>query len=112
MESKQMLERCVDFAKEKKAQDILALDLRGISIISDFFLIMTASNNRQAQAIADHLATESKKEDFAPERIEGYSDGRWILLDFGAVIVHVFLEDERQYYNLEKLWGDAVVESF
>ena len=108
MDSKQMMERCVELAKEKKAQDILALDLRGISIISDFFLIMTASNNRQAQAIAEHLAVESKKEDFAPERIEGYRDGRWVLLDYGAVIVHIFLENERQYYNLEKLWGDAV----
>ena len=72
--------------------------------IADYFLLRTAANSRQAKAIADYLLEENEQK---PLRMEGYQEGRWILLDYGALIVHIFQEEEREYYNLERLWGDA-----
>lgn len=107
MNSQELLDKCVSWAKEKKAQDIMSMDLRGISLIADYFLLATAGNTRQAQAIADYLKEEAETLANPPLRMEGYNQGRWILLDFGSVIVHIFMAEERQYYNLERLWGDA-----
>lgn len=112
MNSQELLDKCVSLVKEKKAQDIMSMDLRGISIIADYFLLATAANTRQAQAIAEYLKEEAGELDHPPLRIEGYNQGRWILLDFGTVIVHVFMAEERQYYNLERLWGDAPRQSY
>ncbi len=112
MDTGSLLLKCVELAKEKKAGDIIALSLGGLTIIADYFLIMTAANSRQAKAVADYLDEETKKLDNKALRIEGHSEGRWILMDYGSVIVHIFLEEEREYYNLEKLWEDAPKESF
>ena len=112
MDSKQFLEVCVNLAKEKKAGGLLSLEIKEISLIGDYFLLMSAGNTRMAKAICDHLEEESTSLGFAPLRIEGYQDARWILLDFGTLIVHIFQEEERQYYNLERLWGDAPAVSY
>ena len=112
MESQTLLRFCVEKALEKKARDILAMDLGGLSLICDYFLLATATNSRQCQAIADHISEELAKVNQAPLRQEGYAEGRWILLDCNSVIVHIFQEEERKYYNLERLWGDAPVEHF
>ncbi len=102
-----LLQKLVALAEDKKAQNIVSLKLQGITVICDFFLIVSASNTKQAQAISDHIEETMKHEGEPPLRIEGYRDGRWILLDFGSVVVHIFLDEEREYYNLERLWGDA-----
>lgn len=102
-----LLQKCVALAEEKKARDIVSLKLAGLTLISDYFLIMTATSTRHAQTLSDHIELEMKAAAMPPLRIEGYRDGRWILLDFGAVVVHVFVEEERAYYDLERLWGDA-----
>jgi len=112
LNSQELLDKCVSLIKEKKAQEIMSMNLHGLSIIADYFLLATAANTRQAQAIADYLKEEAGKLNHPPLRIEGYNQGRWILLDFGAVIVHVFQAEERQYYNLERLWGDAPRENY
>lgn len=102
-----LLQKCVELAAEKKARDLVSLKLIDLTVISDYFLIATAINIRQAQAICDSIELTMKAEGFPPLRIEGYRDGHWILIDFGAVVVHVFLEEEREYYDMERLWGDA-----
>lgn len=105
--AEQLLERVVALAQEKKAYDLISLKLTGLTLIADYFAIMTAGNTRQAQALSDHIYESLKDEGHPALRIEGYSDGRWILLDYGAVVVHIFLEEERSFYDLERLWGDA-----
>ena len=107
LDSIDLLLKCVELAKEKKALGIMSMELKGLTIISDYFLLMTATNSRQAQALADHISEETKKIDYPPLRVEGHREGEWILLDFGAVVVHIFQEEQRKYYNLERLWGDA-----
>ena len=105
--AEQLLQRCVALAQEKKARDIVSLTLTGLTLIADYFLIMSATNTRQAQAIADEITETLKAEGRPALRVEGRQEGRWILIDLGAVVVHIFLDEERAYYNLERLWGDA-----
>ncbi|MDD4754031.1 MAG: ribosome silencing factor [Desulfitobacteriaceae bacterium] len=107
MTSKEMALACAEAANEKKARDILLMNLQGISLIADYFVICTGNNNIQVQAISDNIEEKLKEKGNPPLRREGYKDGRWVLMDFGSAIVHIFQEEERQYYNLERLWGDA-----
>ena len=96
-------------ADDKKARDVLILDIHDISIISDYFLICSANSSTQVQAIAEHIVEKLMEENLMLLRREGVREGRWILLDFGFIVVHVFQEEERNYYNLERLWGDAPI---
>jgi len=95
-------------AGEKKAFDIIAIDLREIASFTEFFIIVSGSNMRQVQAISDEI-TEKLKEKLNSRvvRIEGYSTGEWILLDYGDFIVHIFEQKAREFYDLERLWRDA-----
>ncbi|MEG1500494.1 MAG: ribosome silencing factor, partial [Clostridiales bacterium] len=77
------------------------------TVVAEYFLLMTVKNNRQAQAMADYLEEETEKIGYGPLRTEGYQEGVWVLLDYGSLIVHIFQDAERKYYNLERLWGDA-----
>lgn len=94
-------------AEEKKANNVKTLHLSELSIITDYFIICSASNTTQVKAIADNVELKLKEQDIHPLRREGMREGHWILLDYGVMILHVFLEEERSYYNLERLWGDA-----
>ena len=107
MEASELLAFCVAKAQEKKAKNIISLEMKDLTLICDYFLILTVDNTRQAQAIADFMEEELEAIDEKPRHIEGYAAGRWVLLDCSTVIVHIFLEEEREYYNLERLWGDA-----
>lgn len=107
LQGEDLVKACAGYMLEKKGQQIISLDLRGISVVADFFLVATASNTPQAKAIADHVKDKLAEEAILPLRVEGYREGRWILLDYGTMIIHIFQEEERQYYNLERLWGDA-----
>lgn len=95
-------------ASEKKAFDISAIDLREVASFTEFFIIASGSNMRQVQAISDEI-TEKLKEQLNSRvvRIEGYSAGEWILLDYGDFIVHIFEQKAREFYDLERLWRDA-----
>ena len=96
------------FAADKKAIDIVALDLRGIAGYTDFFLICSGGSDRQTKAIHDGIHEGMKKEkDTLPRRVEGLSEARWILMDYLDCVVHVFTPDTRDYYRLEQLWGEA-----
>jgi ribosome-associated protein len=96
----------VDLAADKKASDVLLLDIRNVTAIADYFVICNGSNTRQIQSIADTIDDELGKGAWVVRR-EGTADSGWILLDFGDVIVHVFGPKEREYYRLERLWNEA-----
>ena len=95
-------------ALDKKATDLDVLAVGGLTSIADYFILSSAGNERQAQAIADSVLTRLKDEmGVKPLLVEGTTPGRWVLLDFGDFIVHIFTEDVRRFYGLERLWGDA-----
>jgi ribosome-associated protein len=95
-------------ASDRKALEMVALDIRKIAAFADFFLICSGSSSRQVQAIADEVRDRLRVErDARPAHVEGYESGEWVLLDYGDLIVHVFVEDSRKFYQLERLWRDA-----
>lgn len=94
-------------ADDKRAEDTVVLNMQGISLLADYFLICQANSERQVQAIAKEIQESAGKEGYTLKRMEGFDTGRWVLVDLGDVVAHVFHRDERGYYNLEKLWGDA-----
>ncbi len=94
-------------ASDKKARDIVILDMDGVSLVADHFVICSANSTTQAQAIADNIEERLEKEGIPLLRKEGYREARWILMDYSACVVHVFVEEDRRYYSLERLWGDA-----
>ena len=94
-------------ASDKKATDIVALDLRQLASFTEFFLICTGANTRQVQAISNEVEEQLRKAGKRPLHIEGYSGGEWVLLDYGDFIVHVFSAASRRFYDLERLWRDA-----
>lgn len=102
-----LLARCVALAEEKKGRDLVSLKMAGLTLICDYFLIVTAGSTRQAQAICDQIELGLKEDGLLPLRVEGYRDSRWILMDLGSVIVHIFLPEEREFYDLERLWSEA-----
>jgi ribosome-associated protein len=92
---------------DKKAEDVLVLDVRGLTSYADWFVLMTADSERQASAIADHLDDQMKKQGTSRVGSEGYESGRWILIDYGDVVAHVMSREARGFYDLEGLWADA-----
>ncbi|MBO7673458.1 MAG: ribosome silencing factor [Atopobiaceae bacterium] len=95
-------------ADEKKATDLVLLDLQGLSDVCDYFLICTAANARMLSSIVDEVEEKVKKNTgMGPLSHEGRAGASWVLLDYGSVVMHVFLEETRDYYRLERLWGDA-----
>lgn len=107
MESKDIALLAAKAMDDKKARDIMILELEELSLITDYFVLANGTSRTQTQAIADNVEEVLGKEGHKLFRREGYPEGRWILLDFGSIIVHVFQEEERLFYNLERLWGDA-----
>jgi len=94
-------------ARDRKALDLVVLDVQGVSGVADFFLLCSGRSTTHIQTIADAIADELRTEGVRPLHTEGVPDSGWILLDYGSLLVHIFLEDTRAYYALERLWGDA-----
>ena len=97
----------VDIAEEKKSSNITLLDIRNVSVIADYFVICSGNSERQVKAIARGIEDELDKQEVGVRHREGLDQGRWVLLDYGDVIVHIFTTAERDYYRLEKLWSGA-----
>src|ERR1044071_4209459 len=95
-------------AAEKKAHDLVVLDLREVASFTDYFVIASGTNVRQVQAVADEVQEQLRKQlSVRPARVEGYNSAEWVLLDYGDFIFHVFEEKSRRFYDLERLWRDA-----
>lgn len=110
MNNQELLKIVVKAADDKRAEDIVALDMNGISLIADYFVICHGNSDKQVQAIAREIKEKAEEGQFELKRIEGFDEARWVLIDLGDIVVHVFHREERSYYNLERLWGDAPLE--
>lgn len=105
--SRELAQAIAQAAYDTKASDLIVLDLRKLSAFADYFVIATGSSDRQVQAICNRIEEAVKQKQARLLGIEGYQKGHWILIDCGSVIAHVFYEEARAFYGLDKLWGDA-----
>ncbi|MCB9853052.1 MAG: ribosome silencing factor [Phycisphaerales bacterium] len=98
---------CAKLLRDDKCEDIVLLDLRGVSPICDFFVIATGTSDRQMRAVADHVKMMGKDRGEAPYSVSGYDESTWIVMDYVDVIIHLFDPEQRTYYDLDSLWGDS-----
>lgn len=106
-ETTQRVREAVAAAEDRKALDLKVLHLQQVSDFTDYFLICSGSSERQVQAIADAVQERLREIRVRPLHVEGYNRAQWVLIDYGDLVVHVFQEEPRRYYALERLWGDA-----
>lgn len=106
-ESIKLVEMVVKAADDKRAEDIIAMDVSKISILADYFIVMHGNSEKQVQAISEEIIDKAEEAGIDVRRVEGRESSKWLLIDLGDVIVHVFHYSERSFYNLEKLWSDA-----
>ena len=107
MTSFEMVQTIAKLLDSKKAVDLIALDIRDLTTIGDYFVIASGTSNAQVKALSDEVEEGLSKLGFEPRRIEGYQSAVWIVLDYYDVIVHIFLDQTREFYSLERLWADA-----
>jgi ribosome-associated protein len=108
LNSLEAAQACAEAADNKKAFDILILDLRRLTYITDYFVICSGSNTTQVSAISDWIGQSLAQKGVHPSHIEGQPEASWVLMDFGDVVVHIFDDQTRLHYALEKLWGEAL----
>jgi len=105
--SKEMAKVAVDALSDKKGNDIRLLDISGVSVIADYFVIASASNISQVQALVDNVEEQMHKAGYKEPRVEGHGPSTWVLMDYEDIIVHIFSEEDRAFYNLERIWKDG-----
>ncbi|MCM1566564.1 MAG: ribosome silencing factor [Dehalobacter sp. 4CP] len=105
--SHDQLQKVVDFIDDKRGGNILTLDLKGISVIADYFMIATANSTTQTKAITEYLAEKLPEIGISVLRIEGLPEAQWVLIDCGDLVIHIMTPDTREFYSLERLWADA-----
>ena len=106
-ETAEAVRSAVAAARDKKAEDLKVLHVGEVTHFTDYFLLCSGSNPRQVQAIADGVEERLRPTKLRPLNVEGYQAGQWVLLDYGDFVMHVFLQERRRFYGLERLWGDA-----
>ena len=107
MDTRELAINCARIADALRAEDIVILDVRGLSLVTDYFVICSGDNRHQLRAIANRVRELAKANDVVTGGVEGYTEGQWVLMDFYDVVLHVFDKQLRSYYDLELLWGDA-----
>ncbi len=108
MQAREIVLLAVDYALDKKGMDLRVFDVRELSSLTDYLLLVSGRSDRQVQAIAENIRTEFKHHhNLLPLAIEGMDQGRWVLLDYGEIMVHVFQQPVREFYDLEGLWSEA-----
>ena len=112
MNTKELAMKIAAYASDKKANDILLLNMEGLSPVTDYFVICSASNSMLVKAIADNIEDKLAEEEIFFTHKEGYSDARWILMDYGDVVVHIFQSELREFYKIEELWADAPIKKY
>lgn len=105
------LARAIEAASDRKGLDMLVLDLRGLSDATDYFLLVTGTSDLHVRSIAEHVLEELKQRGIRPSHVEGLRAGRWVLIDYIDFVVHIFHPAAREFYQLERLWGDAPAHS-
>ena len=106
-DAKKMAVLATEALEDKKAIDIKIIDIREVSVIADYFIIASGSNKNQVQALADNVSEALGKAGYSRKQVEGYQSASWILMDYTDIIVHVFSEDDRLFYDLERIWRDG-----
>ena len=106
-QAKKMVKITYQALDEKKGEDIKIINLEGISVLADYFIIANGTNSSQVQALVDNVEEELHKAGYSLKQREGYSNGNWVLLDFGDIIVHIFDRENRLFYDLERIWRDG-----
>lgn len=106
-QAKKMVKTAYQALDEKKGEDIKIINLEGISVLADYFIIANGTNSSQIQALVDNVEEELHKAGYSLKQREGYSNGNWVLLDFGDLIVHIFDRENRLFYDLERIWRDG-----
>jgi len=107
MESKELAILSARAMDERKGSKIAILKVEDLSTLTDYFVVGTGTSRVQTQSMAENIEKEMEKAGITSKRVEGLQEGRWILMDYGQIIIHIFQEDERNFYNLERLWADA-----
>lgn len=107
MKSNEILQMCLKAISDRHGEDTKAYDMRGISILADYYVATSAGSNRQLHALANSIIEAAHDNDYSNYRVEGTRDSNWLLLDMGDVIVNIFTEEARDFYNLEKLWASG-----
>lgn len=110
MNSEQLSRHIAELSLAKKAEDVIIMDLKELTSVTDYFVICSGDSDMQVKAISDHLSEELKKQKIRVWHVEGYQSLNWILMDLVDVVVHIFKPEVRKFYALEKLWGDAKIE--
>ena len=105
--AKEMVKTAVAALQDKKGEDIRVIDISGVTVIADYFIIASGSNPNQVQALVDYVEEQMYKAGYDDPRVEGYNTASWVLLDYNDVIVHVFSQDDRLFYDLERIWRDG-----
>ena len=106
-EARERARRLAEAARDRNAENVVALEVGRLTSFADAFVLATAGSDRQARAVADAVTEAMQQAGSKPLGVEGYEEGRWILIDGGDVIVHVFVREAREHYDLDRLWGDA-----
>ncbi|MGN0369784.1 MAG: ribosome silencing factor [Butyrivibrio sp.] len=107
MDTKKLVKELYAAIEDKKGENIRIIDISGVSVIADYFIIANGNNVNQVQAIADSVDEIMVKNNLPAGRIEGYNSANWILMDYGNVIVHIFSKEDRLFYDLERIWRDG-----
>lgn len=107
MESLDVARAIVDILEDKKAEDIVLMDIQDLTTIADYFVICTGTSNRMLDALANAVRDQMRDEHRIKGRVEGLPQNGWVLADYGSVVVHIFSEDQREYYRLEELWAEG-----
>ena len=107
MESKELALRCAKILSDKIAQNLSVLYVREVTSLADYFVIATGNSTPHVKALADEVEFRLKQDEILPDHIEGHGTNSWIVLDYGSVVVHVFSEEAREFYDLERLWQDG-----
>lgn len=109
MDSRAVVDKIVETLKNKKARDINVINIAEISALADYFIICSGTSTTHIKTLADELGKKMENDGYECFHEEGYNSARWILMDYGDVVVHIFHEEDRKFYNLERLWADGVI---
>ena len=106
-QSKEMTKLAIAALEDKKANDVRVIDIAGVSVIADYFVIASGSNTNQVQAMSDSVREALGRAGHEPRQVEGYGSANWILMDYNDIIVHIFSDESRTFYDLERIWRDG-----